>query len=1259
MTDREPLLKKSAKLSYDADNDQDKRRKRRFSLNTFSGWRQWFFKQEDTVQVVNDPDGIDTNELVHVFELFRFSDRTDYILMIIVMCLLIVFVGGLTASQVVFGQLIGLFAQVSFTENCDLQHQTLDISKYKCPLGIELNSASSTRLLKLCHINNATLTSVSTPVPSSFRTQVMHPIRWLFIIGVIEFICGITLYVLWTISVKRQASCMSVRLFQSILQRIIAVEEMNVLNSYSKAGQIAEEVFSSLRTVHSLNGAKFEQKRYENELYPTTQSSIRQGSVFGIFAGWLSFGTYLVYAVGFMFGCVIMTNRNSQTMSFTDITIVVTVFAQSMALFSYIGPFLQSVSEARGAAVPIFRLIDAEDDAKINEPEIWEDDKSNKQLVGINADIKFDNVNFVYPSRKDMSILKNFNFTARTGQTTAIVGSSGCGKSTCLSLLLRYYEPSSGRILINGHPIQNYNLKQFRQTIGVVSQEPILFAASIFENIRFGKVTATQAEIEEAARQANAHNFIMELPNKYETLVGERGVQLSGGQKQRIALARALVKQPTILLLDEATSALDNASEKIVQEALDKAYQGRTTIVIAHRLSTIQNADHIYVVDKGSVIEEGTHETLMAKEGGKYQEMIKNQQIDKVTGDEHNTVGEAKVDEEIEQQTGERSRLLSDKQVSDTNEESSTSEDEHAVFLRLLSMNKPEWFSLLVGAIASIINGVSILLFAYLIAHTIHHFTDCDYNERRRKVFMFCLLLVLMGLLIWTFRYIQYTAFAISGSRLTERIRSKAFECLLRQEVAYFDRPENSTGAICARLFTDASAVQQMTGTRLGVICETLALICFGLLFGIFLSWQLTLIALFPFLLLIPAMYLNVRLEMWLDGMCSLIREQANMIAVEVINNMRTVKQLSAETELLNKYSDLIHQTDKLYQKYSLLSTIPYGLFWMLDAYTTAFLYWYALIRLEKNQFTIDHVIVIIAFVVFVMQAMRSIETMAQQIGSSLSAVTTFFNLFDRIPTIDNTSEEGEHLANFRGEIEFDQVQFAYPTRPTVTVLNKFQLKIKSGQRVAFVGASGCGKSTTIHLLERFYDVGLGQLLLDGTDIRQLSIHWIRSQLGLVGQEPVLFNLTIAQNIAYGLENIPEDDIIRAAMKANIHDFIQRLPLRYETKVGMKGSFLSGGEKQRIAIARVLLRRPKILLLDEATSALDSYNEQVVQQALEKAQTEDPNRTSLIIAHRLSTIQSCDLICVIDNGHIIESGTHTELIQQRGAYYAMLPKDNL
>ncbi|CAF3683937.1 unnamed protein product [Rotaria sordida] len=659
-----------------------------------------------------------------------------------------------------------------------------------------------------------------------------------------------------------------------------------------------------------------------------------------------------------------------------------------------VGIFHLSFSEARGAAVAVFRLIDEGNDASVNETDVWKED--TEQIYNINGNIGFDNVNFMYPSRNDVPVLRNLSLIARAGQTTALVGSSGCGKSTCISLFLRYYEPSSGRITIDGRPITDYNIQHLRQNIGVVSQEPILFGMSIYENIRFGKLNASQAEIEQAAREANAHNFIMQLPDKYETLVGERGIQLSGGEKQRIALARALVKQPTFLLLDEATSALDNASEKIVQEALDRACKGRTTIVIAHRLTTIQNAHQIYVLDNGSVIEQGTHETLMAKKDGKYQAMVKCQQMEKVDDDKDDITSIQKAIEEEEKSI---------------------------------------------------------------------------------------------------------------RSKLTQRIRSKAFACLLRQEVAYFDRPENSSGAICTRLSLDASAVQEMIGTRLGVVCEVLAL--------------------------------------------------------------------------------------------------------------------------------------------------------SSRIAASISAAETFFDLFDRKPTIDNTSIEGQELIDFRGEIKFDQVKFIYPTRPTSIILNKFQLNIKPGQRVALVGASGCGKSTIIQLLERFYDVTKGRLLLDGIDIRQLNLHWVRSQFGLVSQEPILFDLTIAENIAYGLENVPMEDIINAASRANIHQFIEQLPQGYETKVGLKGSFLSGGEKQRIAIARVLIRRPKVLLLDEATSAMDSYNEQIVQEALEKVQREDPSRTSLIIAHRLSTIRSCDLICVLDRGHIVESGTHRELTQRYGAYYKMLAHNNL
>ncbi|CAF3237549.1 unnamed protein product [Rotaria sp. Silwood2] len=419
--------------------------------------------------------------------------------------------------------------------------------------------------------------------------------------------------------------------------------------TYSKAGQIAQEVFSSLRTVLSLNGSKFEQKRYEKELDSTRWTNIRQGAVYGAFLGWLSLVTYLVYAVGFIFGSLLKSSKDYHGVNITDILIIVPLFAQYMGYFTFIIPCFQSFSEARGAAAPVFRLIDEGNDINVNETDVWRED--NKSIYNINGDIEFDHVNFIYPSRKGAPVLRNLSLIARAGQTTALVGSSGSGKSTCISLFLRFYEPSSGRITIDGRSIADYNVKQLRQNIGVVSQEPILFDISIYENIRFGKVDATREEIEQAAREANAHNFIMKLPNKYETLVGERGIQLSGGEKQRIALARALVKQPTFLLLDEATSALDNISEKIVQEALDRACKGRTTIVIAHRLTTIQNAHQIYVLDNGSVIEQGTHETLIAEEGGMYQSMVKRQQMGRIDNDKDDMMSMQKATEEDEKLT--------------------------------------------------------------------------------------------------------------------------------------------------------------------------------------------------------------------------------------------------------------------------------------------------------------------------------------------------------------------------------------------------------------------------------------------------------------------------------------------------------------------------------------------------------------------------------------------------------------------------------
>ncbi|CAF3631598.1 unnamed protein product, partial [Rotaria socialis] len=349
------------------------------------------------------------------------------------------------------------------------------------------------------------------------------------------------------------------------------------------------------------------------------------------------------------------------------------------------------------------------------------------------------------------------------------------------------------------------------------------------------------------------------------------------------------VKKPTFLLLDEATSALDNNNEKIVQEALDRACKGRTTIVIAHRLTTIRNADQIYVFDKGNVIEQGTHDTLMGNEGGKYQELVKRQQMEKIDDDQDDPIKMQKAKEEEEEAIGmsERSRLISDSQV-------------------IVDVQK-------------------------------------------------------------------HTAFAIAGSQLTQRIRSKAFGCFLRQEVAYFDRSENTSGAISVRLSFDAVAVQEMAGTRLGVIFESLALTFFGIAFGCFMNWQLTFIVLIPIIAMVLLTFGEVSLRVWQGKQNDPIMGQASTLAVKVIHNMRTIKQLSVEKEILRQYSDLIYEAVRLYRMTAIPVSIAGGLYWTIDVYTVAFVYWRALILVEEKQLTSHHIIMVVAYSMFALPAVKLI----------------------------------------------------------------------------------------------------------------------------------------------------------------------------------------------------------------------------------------------------------------------------------------------
>ncbi|XP_020579675.1 ABC transporter B family member 4-like isoform X1 [Phalaenopsis equestris] len=1034
---------------------------------------------------------------------------------------------------------------------------------------------------------------------------------------------------------------------------------------------IVQQTVSSIRTVASFTGESPSVRKFEKALKNAYRSSINEGIVAGLGSGILTFLSYCALSLGFWYGAKLILQRGYNGGNVFSIIFCVLFGSTSL---SQLSPCTSAFAAGQAAAYKMFETIN-------RKPEIDSTDKTGKRLDVLVGDIEFKDVNFSYPSRPEQKIFTGLSLVIHHGTTVALVGGSGSGKSTVISLIERFYDPQDGEVLIDGINIKQFHLRWLREKIGLVSQEPVLFGSTIRANITYGKSNATIEEINAATELANASRFISMMPQGLDTLIGEQGTQLSGGQKQRIAIARAIVKDPRILLLDEATSALDVESERVVQEALDRVMINHTTVIIAHRLSTVRNADTIAVMHRGSIVEKGTHLQLLKDPMGAYSQLIQLQEMDQILNRSSHSNQEETIVQAVEASSLSRTSSI---RQSFSRESSSRYVSDHVIFTdpalpvtvnwqerpseepeddfpsqssnevpirRLVNLNKPEILILVLGSVAAFFNGVIYPAYALLISTMIKTFYEPPHKLREDSIFWSSMFL-LFGAVGLVAIPIRSCLFAIAGAKLIRRIRLMTFQKVVNMEIAWFDKVENSSGAIGARLSTDAATLRSLVGDSLAILVQNISTLVCGLVVAFVASWQLTLII----LALAPVVcihgFARMKFNKGFSADTKKMYEEASQVASDALGNMRTIASFSAEEKVLDLYKKKCQGPIKAGIRQGKLSGIAFGASFLLVFCVYAVIFYAGSRLVVAGKITFDKVFQ--AFIAIAITFLEIAQSSSNRPDSNKAKLVSrsIFTILDRKSRIDPSDESGMTLNSIDGNIEFRHVSFNYHSRPDVQIFRDISFVIQSGKSVAIVGESGSGKSTAIALLQRFYDPNSGDILLDGTELQKFRLSWLRQQMGLVSQEPVLFNDTIRSNIAYGKgDEASEAEIIAAAELANAHMFISSLNQGYQTIVGERGIQLSGGQKQRVAITRAIVKQPKILLLDEATSALDSESERIVQTALEKVMV---SRTTVIVAHRLSTIKSADLIAVMKNGMIVEQGKHDALMNIEDGVYASL-----